>query len=426
MENNNIKNITTEQAPEKNLSVKRLVVGGVIVLFAITLLSLLLVFTCVIKLSPNGLEVQRSGSGIEIVKYTGSEKNVEIPDLINGFEVISIKEKAFYNNDTVENVQLPKTLKEVGSYSFANCSKLKEVKFSSVCTNFGNNVFENSSVKKVSLPTDLQKISKAMFKNCKNITEVSFPDKLLFIDDEAFYGCISLTKMTIGEGIRKIGDNAFAQEQPDFMLCSVVGSIVEDYARKNSLEYAPCNEYYEVYTKYPVYVGNNTYSSVNVSNGRNGILSFLPYESGYYRVTLKGENVDFDINKATKKTQKLSTIKNNPNDYFAYFEKGKEYFLAISAGEESNFQVNIEKTDKKIVSMYQQGEKLYLGEDVYEISKGTELKTEHYNSASTIATVSKDNIISKVLDYYVEGNNKIWYQISTKIGSKENSLWFKG
>lgn len=42
-----------------------------------------------------------------------------------------------------------------------------------------------------------------MFKNCKNLTSVSFPNKLLFVDDEAFYGCTSLSKMTVGEGIRK-------------------------------------------------------------------------------------------------------------------------------------------------------------------------------------------------------------------------------
>ena len=32
-------------------------------------------------------------------------------------------------------------------------------------------------------------------------------------------------------------------------LCFVVtGSIVENYARQNNIEYAPCNQYYEVYT----------------------------------------------------------------------------------------------------------------------------------------------------------------------------------
>lgn len=69
---------------------------------------------------------------------------------------------------------MPKDLKEVGSYCFANCKNLKEVKFNSEVTNFGDNAFENSSVKKVTLPGNLQKISKAMFKNCKNLTSVSF------------------------------------------------------------------------------------------------------------------------------------------------------------------------------------------------------------------------------------------------------------
>ena len=235
MAEENVKNITTEKVTKKNLSTIRLIVGGVIVLVLVTVLCLFLIFTCVIKLSPSGMEIKRSGIGIEIVKYTGDEKNLKIPDLINGLSVVSVGEKAFYNTN-VEKVEMPKDLKEVGSYCFANCKNLKEVKFNSEVTNFGDNTFENSSVKKVTLPGNLQKISKAMFKNCKNLTSVSFPNKLLFVDDEAFYGCTSLSKMTVGEGIRKIGKDTFSNENRDFMLCSVAGSIVEDYARENNIK----------------------------------------------------------------------------------------------------------------------------------------------------------------------------------------------
>lgn len=370
------------------------------------------------------MEIKRSGIGVEIVKYTGDEKNLKIPDLINGLSVVSVGEKAFYNTK-VEKVEMPKDLKEVGSYCFANCKNLKEVKFKSEVTNFGDNAFENSSVKKVTLPSDLQKISKAMFKNCKNLTSVSFPNKLLFIDDEAFYGCTSLSKMTVGEGIRKIGKDTFGNENQDFMLCSVAGSIVEDYARENNIEYAPCNDYYEVYTKYPVYVGNNKYSTVEVSNGNNGIMNFSPSQSGYYRVTLKGNSVDFDINKATKNTQKLSTVKNNTDDYFAYFESGKEYFLSVIAQEQSNFTVNIQQVSKATVSTYSKCEKMYLGQDIYDLSKGTELKSDHNNYSATVATVNSDSTITKVEDYYIDNKNKVWYQITTKIGAMESKLWFK-
>lgn len=422
--NKDNKNITTENVMRKKLSTTRLIVGGVIVLVLVTILCLFLIFTCVIKLAPSGMEIKRSGIGIEIVKYTGDEKNLKIPDLINGLSVVSIGDKAFYNSN-VEKVEMPNGLKEVGSYCFANCKNLKEVSFKSNETNFGDNTFENSSVKKVTLPNNLQKISKSMFKNCKNLTNVSFPNKLLYVDDEAFYGCTSLSKMTIGEGIRKIGKDSFSNENSEFMLCSVTDSIVENYARQNNIEYAPCNQYYEVYTKYPVYVGKNSYSTVEVSNGRNGIMSFLPSQSGYYRVTLDSDSVDFDINKATQKTQKLSTVKNNPNDYFAYFESGKEYFLSVIAQAQSDFDVNIQMVSKSTVDTYKKCEKMYLGEDIYEITKGTELKSQHDSSAETVATVSSDNTLSRIEDYYVDGNNKVWYEITTKIGIRESKLWFK-
>ena len=105
MAEENVKNITTEKVTKKNLSTIRLIVGGVIVLVLVTVLCLFLIFTCVVKLSPSGMEIKRSGIGVEIVKYTGDEKNLKIPDLINGLSVVSIGEKAFYNTN-VEKVEI--------------------------------------------------------------------------------------------------------------------------------------------------------------------------------------------------------------------------------------------------------------------------------------------------------------------------------
>lgn len=66
MAEENVKNITTEKVTKKNLSTIRLIVGGVIVLVLVTVLCLFLIFTCVIKLSPSGMEIKRSGIALKL------------------------------------------------------------------------------------------------------------------------------------------------------------------------------------------------------------------------------------------------------------------------------------------------------------------------------------------------------------------------
>lgn len=52
---------------------------------------------------------------------------------------------------------------------------------------------------------------------------------------------------------------------------------------------------------------------------------------------------------------------------------------------------------------------MYLGQDIYDLSKGTELKSDHNKYSETVATVNSDSTITKVEDYYVD--NKIKYGI---------------
>ena len=58
----------------------------------------------------------------------------------------------------------------------------------------------------------MNSIGKGAFKNCENLEEINIQDTLLKrIEDESFYGCISLNEIVIGQAIEYIGESAFRE-----------------------------------------------------------------------------------------------------------------------------------------------------------------------------------------------------------------------
>lgn len=80
-------------------------------------------------------------NGVEIVKYTGNDAKVVIPDTLVEKEVVSIGEKAFANNKTLESVDIGRNVQKVGEYSFYYCEKLSDVNILASLTTIGNNAF---------------------------------------------------------------------------------------------------------------------------------------------------------------------------------------------------------------------------------------------------------------------------------------------
>ncbi|CAK7009819.1 MAG: hypothetical protein EUB_01654 [Eubacterium sp.] len=80
-------------------------------------------------------------NGVEIVKYTGNDVKVVIPDTLAEKEVVSIGEKAFANNKTLESVDIGRNVQSVGAYAFYYCEKLSGVNIPASLKTIGNSAF---------------------------------------------------------------------------------------------------------------------------------------------------------------------------------------------------------------------------------------------------------------------------------------------
>ena len=413
---------------QNRISITRVIIGSFFALLFVFIFCIILYYTGVVDMSPSGIETELSGSGVKITSYTGEDKNLVIPKTINGKPVIEIDSKVFYENDNIEKVTLPESLKKIGNRAFAKCSNLKEVIFNSDYTDCGEALFENSAIEKAVLPKRLQKIPTGMFRNCKYVTAVSFPDDLKIIGEDAFMGCKSIKSMIIGASVFKIGEKAFDNMGENFYLSSVIGSPTETYAIENNIEYNPCTSHYDMYTRIPMNVGTNRFNSKTASDNKRGVLTFDAENEGYYRITLyNGKGVKFKINSAIREVQECPSIRNNKNDFICYLERGKTYYFQVTAKSFTEYYVDVERVSRNILDTYNKCESHINGTESVLIKSGTELKPQHSKYSQTAATVNSDISLDKVLDYYIESDNKhIWYKINANVDSHgQQNLWFK-
>ena len=209
----------------------------------------------------------------EAVGYDRSSSYVTIPSTITvagkSYAVVSIGEKAFWRNDklqrvTIEDgvldikmcafyycrylrsVKLPATLKSVGSYAFWNSLSLSNIYIPASLTDLSATAFTEGGmsayevspdnpmyssedgimfnkektellhfpakkyVESYSIPKKVEKIGKFAFES-NQLNEVIFHDKLLSIDDHAFFLCEKLEKADVPNSVEFVGESAFSR-----------------------------------------------------------------------------------------------------------------------------------------------------------------------------------------------------------------------
>ena len=170
------------------------------------------------------------GSSIEIVGYTGSDKEVDIPSKINSLSVISIGANAFEGNTTMEKVKLHTDIMTVGDGAFKNCTALKEFDNADAVESFGVSAFEGCvSMPEFVIPDNVTTIPEKCFAGCKALSEIKEHKNLKNVAADAFTG-------TAWENAKEDGALSFGRVLYSYKgnLSEIVipkgVSIVEDYA----------------------------------------------------------------------------------------------------------------------------------------------------------------------------------------------------
>lgn len=149
--------------------------------------------------------------GVMLLKYSGEEENVTVPDEIEGYSVFKIKNSCFAGNEKIKSVSLPKTLKYIDNFAFYNCGNLSEIKLNDGLLIIGDSAFRKTAAESVEIPTSVVYIGIASFMNCDSLENVVFHNNIsLKIGMCAFSGT-AIKQISVPKGTYEIEKSAFAK-----------------------------------------------------------------------------------------------------------------------------------------------------------------------------------------------------------------------
>ena len=111
---------------------------------------------------------------------------------------------------TLQSVELPSSVTEIGSYAFAYTG-LTEVTIPEGVTTIGDSAFQHCyGLTGVTIPAGVTTIGASAFFSCSSLAEVTIPAGVTTIEVSAFDGCEKLSEVTIPASVTEIGTYAFA------------------------------------------------------------------------------------------------------------------------------------------------------------------------------------------------------------------------
>ena len=202
------------------------------------LISILALCTCMFTLTACGAE--KHTVGLQYVKTanqdgyilcgigTSEESSIIIPSKYKGLPVVEIAEQAFISNKSkyIVSVFIPNSVTKIGKGAFESCSSLTSITLPFVGESLegtGNTLFgyifgaSSYSDNDDYIPTSLKEviitggtsIGDGAFYGCSSLTSVTIGNSVTSIGGGAFYGCSSLTSIVIPDSVTSIGYSAF-------------------------------------------------------------------------------------------------------------------------------------------------------------------------------------------------------------------------
>ncbi len=152
------------------------------------------------------------------------EKCSKLEEVTLSYGLTSIGCSMFSGCTSLTSITIPDSVTIIGEFAFAYCSSIKDITIPRTVTNIGDVAFYDCTGISAVYITDLTAWcnidfstieSNPLYKgadlyvNNKLLTDLEISDEINEIKDYTFYGCTSLTNVTIPDSLKKIGSASF-------------------------------------------------------------------------------------------------------------------------------------------------------------------------------------------------------------------------
>jgi hypothetical protein len=157
----------------------------------------------------------------------------------------------------LEYLEIPISVKGIGSFAFRGCSSLKEIKIPNGVIEIKRSVFKDClNLKNIIIPNTIVKIGNEAFMNCSSLKELHLPYNIEEIGDFVFCGCKSLVDLSLSKDNKHFlfDNNILFNEDKSRILLYLRNDNLETYSIPNSVikvdgfafEYNKTLEYIEI------------------------------------------------------------------------------------------------------------------------------------------------------------------------------------
>ena len=119
---------------------------------------------------------------------------------------------AAFSNTGIAYIEMPAGLLTIGAGAFEDCTQMVAINIKEGVTSIGGYAFHNCYLLgNTTLPSTLTSLGYASaFENCTSITKMNVPGGVTWINSSTFAGCTALKTVTLGDGVKQIQSKAFA------------------------------------------------------------------------------------------------------------------------------------------------------------------------------------------------------------------------
>jgi hypothetical protein len=144
----------------------------------------------------------------QLVGYRGDEETVTVPSTFHGKPVTILYDGLFKGHTEIKRVIIPEGITDIGGFVFDGCTSLEQIDLPTTLKDIWQYGFARCGIREIRLPENVERLIPFTFKDCRNLEKIYCMPGLKEVQAYAFRGCrkdIQLVTMRI----LKISPKAF-------------------------------------------------------------------------------------------------------------------------------------------------------------------------------------------------------------------------